>query len=110
MPRSEHDKFVDHVSALLRALGVDVEDVAARRRDALFKDVRQRRLNEHEAALAFAYALLPGLLDDDVEEARVFVDRLSVTAESWDDDDLIDRRRLAEQERDARAALRRAAR
>lgn len=109
MPRSEHDRFIDHVSALLRVLGIDVEDVAAPRRDALFRDLRQRRLNEHEAALAFAYGLLPGVLEDDLEEARVFVDRLSVTAESWDDRDLIDRRRLAEQERDARAALRRAA-
>ena len=110
MPRSEHDKFVDHVSALLRALGIDVEDVAPRRREALFKALRQRHLNEHEAALAFAYELFPGVLDDDVEQARVLVDRLSVTAESWADDDLIDRRRLAEQERDVRATLRRATR
>jgi len=109
MPRSERDKFIDHVSALLRELGIDVEDVAAPRRDTLFKDVRQRRLNEHEAALAFAYALLPGVLEDDLEEARVFVDRLNVTAETWDDRNLIDRHRLAEQERAARAALRRAA-
>jgi len=110
MARSEREKFIDHVSALLRELGVEIEDVASREREALLKDVRQRRLNEHEAALAFAYGLLPGVLENDLEEARVFVDRLAVTAESWDNDDLIDGRRLAEQQRAARAALRRAAR
>jgi len=108
MPRSEHDKFIDRLAVLLRDLGVDIDAVAAPRRDALLKDLRQARLNEHEAALSFAYGLLPELLEDDQEEARVLVDRLEVTAEDWDDQDLVDRRRLAAQQRDARAALRRA--
>jgi len=50
------------------------------------------------------------LLQDDLEEARVLLDRLDVTADDWHDQDLVDRRRLAAREREARAALHRAGR
>ncbi len=108
MPRSEHDRFIDHLTALLHELGVDFENVDGRQRERLLKELRPLPHNEHEAALVFAYGLLPGLLEDDLEQARVLLDRIAVIAEAWDHQDLIDRRRLSALERDARAALHRA--
>lgn len=106
--RSERDRYNDHVEALLRDLGLELEDFDGREQSRLLQDARQRRLNEHEAALAVAYGHAPVLLDDDLERARVLMDRLALTAEQWQHQGLVNRHRLAPLEREARAALKRA--
>lgn len=108
MARSEREIFNDHVTVLVRRLGVELEDLSDRQRQQLLNDARRPGLNDHEAALALAYAHLPDVLADDVERARVLADRLALMAEQWGDDDLVDTGLLAPLEREARARLRRA--
>ncbi len=110
MGRSQRERFNDHVTSLLRRLGIEVDDLPEGQRRGLIEQARDRHDNEHEAALFIAYALVPAVLADDVEKGRVLVDRLDVTAQAWDDEDLVDRSRLRDSHTSARAALRRALR
>jgi hypothetical protein len=107
MPRSERDIFNDHVTALLRQLGVNADDVADRHRRQLFDQARRRHLNDHEAALVVAHGHALDLLEENLERARVLVDRLALVAAQWGRDDLVNRQVVAPLERDARAALQR---
>lgn len=110
MTCSERERFTDHVTSLLRRLGIAVYDLPEGERRGLIEQARGRCDNEYEAALFIGYALVPTVLDDDVEKGRVLIDRLAVTAEAWDDEDFLDRARLRDSEASARAALRRALR
>lgn len=108
MPRSEREIFNDHVTVLVRQLGLELEELSETQRDRLLLEARKRRVNDHEAALIIAYAHLPVLLDEDVEGARVLIDRLSLMAREWRDEHLVDARAVAPLEEEARARLRRA--
>ncbi|MAT83221.1 MAG: hypothetical protein CMD39_02915 [Gammaproteobacteria bacterium] len=110
MGRSERERFNDHVASLLRRLGIEVDELPDGQRRDLIEQARDRHDNEHEAALYIGYALVPAVLADDVEKGRVLIDRLAVTAEAWDDEELVDRSRLRDSDSSARAALRRALR
>jgi hypothetical protein len=110
MGRSERDIFNDHVTSLLRQVGIHLEDLDRADQRRLLSEARDRRCNDHEAALLIAYALIPALLEDDVEQGRVLVGRLEVTTDAWADEELVDRRRLRDSESAARQALRRAMR
>lgn len=108
MPRSEREIFNDHVTVLVRQLGLELESLSEIQRDQLLLQARQQHVNDHEAALIIAYAHLPVLLDDDVEGARVLIDRLALMAREWRDEHLVDARALKSLEEEARDRLRRA--
>ncbi|MEQ8858130.1 MAG: hypothetical protein RIC56_05740 [Pseudomonadales bacterium] len=108
MPRSDREIFNDDVTVLVRQLGLELDDLAPRDRDHLLNQARHRHLNDHEAALTLAYDHVPALLDQDVERARVLIDRLALMGRLWRDDDLVHRDLTAPLEREARAQLRRA--
>lgn len=107
VPRSERNRFSDHVEALLLRLGVRADDVAERLRKRLLHEARHRRLNDHEAALTVAHGHALELMDAELERARVLVDRLELVAAEWDGEDLIDRSVIMPLQREARLALRR---
>jgi len=107
MPRSERDIFTDHVAALLRPLGVALEDMTRAQRERLVNRARRSRLNEHEAALTLAHGFVIDLLERDVERARVLMNRLTLMAAQWKREDLVKRGVVTPLEREFRAALRR---
>ncbi len=110
MPRSEREIFNDHVTVLVRQLGLELEDLSRGNRERLLQQARRRHVNDHEAALLLVYDHLPALLDEDVERARVLIDRLALIAGEWCEEDLVDGRVTAPLDREARVRLRRAER
>ena len=103
--RSDRDIFNDHVEALVRRLGVDLDRLRDAERRRLLDDARRRSLNEHEAALAVAYGHLAGWLEHDVERARVLIDRLSLVGGQWREEALVRAGVTRPLEREARARL-----
>jgi hypothetical protein len=106
MARSDRDVFNDHVAALTRQLGVQVDHVPDGERRRLQDDARQRRLNEHEAALTVAYGEVRELLHRDLEQARVLVDRLALVGRQWRVAGLVGAALLQSLEQRARVQLR----
>ena len=107
MTRSDRDIYSDHVAVLARQLGFELDHLAPRDAERLLGTARQRRLNEHEAALLVGYGRVQALLDEDLERARVLAQRLGLVGGQWAHDGLVGRHTLTEMERDARDALQR---
>jgi hypothetical protein len=107
--RSEKERYSDHVAVLARLLGIAFESLPAEPRARTLATSRHLHRNEHEAALALAYERVHGLLDDDLEHARILLARAELVRRQWQREGLIGNGDLQALEREAAAALRQAA-
>lgn len=96
MTRSDWDIFNDHVTVLVRELGLELEALDEAHRQRLLGQARKRRLNEHEAALQLAYHHALGRAELEPEDARVLLERLALVAGQWQEGGLVDRSLVAD--------------
>lgn len=106
MTRSDHDLFNDHVTALTRQLGLDLDHLLEAERRQLLAAVWRRRLNDHEAAVAVGFCHVQLLAERDMERARVLLDRVSLVCGQWREQRLVDGALTLPLERQALKALR----
>jgi hypothetical protein len=106
LTRSDHDLFNDHVAVLVRRLGFDLGQLREHDARRLLADAWQRKLNDHEAAVAVGCGQVKMLLHCDVEQARMLLDRIGLVCSQWREDELVDGPLTTAFQQEAREALR----